>query len=320
MFSRGSNGSSPRLWRSRSSSIGLRHHLHQAHGAGAGGDQLAIQVFVAARLDAHHRANPDLRHVESFAGFADIWTPRVLGRTGRRIVAAGVRGIACRLLCGAGLRSLAGTGRQQRENRQTADAAQATKPAEVTGNRNRGRGASEAGPPSSWRGRNGRRARRPGGRRSGNRSGIVRKPLSQIAVPGKIISLRRICRRACHVTGSGHVFRSTLGRVDRRQRRLERCGCAYLLALLGSPAVPGCAPADPAAAAAHAAPSSAGTILVDAWAAWTLDARHVDGSAADGMCCVHAAPTASVQTTSPASARATASSYCATTERACAAG
>jgi outer membrane lipoprotein SlyB len=43
-------------------------------------------------------------------------------------------------------------------------------------------------PPSSWRGRNGRRARRPDGRRSGDWSGNELKPLSQIAVRGKIVS------------------------------------------------------------------------------------------------------------------------------------
>src|SRR4051812_21989561 len=56
--------------------VGLRHQLHQTHGAGAGSDRLMLAYHGApAAFNMHHGANPDFRDVEPFSSRSDFSIP-----------------------------------------------------------------------------------------------------------------------------------------------------------------------------------------------------------------------------------------------------
>ena len=99
------------------------HHLHQAHGAGVGGDQAAIAIQRATGFLAHNRPDPAVRHIEALGRFPDVGAPGIARRARRTVVATGAGGIIGCFLGRAYLRT-AGACREQSQNRNATEGAE----------------------------------------------------------------------------------------------------------------------------------------------------------------------------------------------------
>src|SRR6185437_13602881 len=102
------------------------HHLHEPHGSGARGDQLPVQVLLAAGFDPHQGSYPHVRYVESGGSLTYIRSPRVLGRSRRYVVTARMGNIAGSRLGGALMGAVATAGGQRCDQRKVPDDAEYT--------------------------------------------------------------------------------------------------------------------------------------------------------------------------------------------------